>query len=185
MRFLHFFLGLFLVACTNEGITNQTVTNETFPNIEKNEIICSKQNCSGCYSGPEFVNGSDVAHQFSNKMSGKVGDQLKELYRDGEYSKVDFSKIEMSTKGMGSGKVVYQLVIPFKRVDEKCEAYTSFDHVGGWNHAPALEGRTKQLKKALMQGEQLDVSGLKSTPEGLQEYWIQWKNKDLQFECAE
>lgn len=45
--------------------------------------------------------------------------------------------------------------------------------------------RKIQLQKALMQGEKLDLSQLKSTPEGLQEYWIQWKNKEVQVECAE
>ena len=47
----------------------------------------------------------------------------------------------MSTKGMGSGNVIYKLSIPFVRVSEKCDAYTSFDHVGGWNHSPTLTER--------------------------------------------
>ena len=34
-----------------------------------------------------------------------------------------------------------------------------------------------------MKGEQLDISELKQTPEGLQEYWIQWKNKIIQIDC--
>lgn len=149
----------------------------------KNSIECSVNGCSGTYYGPEFINGSDIAHQFSNKMSEKVGDKLKLLYNDSIYSKVDFSKIKMTTKGMGSGKVTYSLEIPFKRVKEKCHAYTSFDHVGGWNHSPALNSRKKQLQKALIKGEQLNISDLKTTPEGLEEYWIQWKNKIVQAEC--
>lgn len=147
------------------------------------EIMCSDSSCEGTYSGAEFINGSDIAHQFSNKMSNKVGDKLKELYDSGEYSIVDFSKIVMSTKGMGSGNVSYKLSIPFKSVNKKCEAYTSFDHVGGWNHKPSLALRKAELSKVLMQGQELNISELKTTPEGLQEYWIQWKNKVKQSSC--
>ncbi len=113
-------------------------------------------------------------------MSASVGDQLKALYNSGDYSKVDFSKIKMSTEGMGSGNVVYTLSIPFMAVKEKCNAYTSFDHVGGWNHTPALAQRKAQLKDVLLRGQHLDISDLKTTAEGLQEYWIQWKHKVTQ-----
>ncbi len=40
-----------------------------------------------------------------------------------------------------------------------------------------------QLKAALMKGHQLNISSLKITKEGLQEYWIQWKHKLVQTEC--
>jgi hypothetical protein len=117
-------------------------------------------------------------------MSAAVGDKLKELYDKEQYSKVDFAGITMSTEGMGSGEVIYELKIPFLRVNSKCEAYTSFDHVGGWNHAPELQKRKKQLGSALLRGDKLDVSGLKRTGENLQEYWIQWRNKEKQSECV-
>jgi hypothetical protein len=146
-------------------------------------ISCSNAECYGHYKGAEFIEGSDIAHQFSNKMSAKVGDKLKELFKSGEYSKVDFDHIIMTTKGMGSGNVIYSLKIPFKRVSTRCEAYTSFDHVGGWNHAPALDARKKQLEKALMANQELDISELKVTAEGLQEYWVQWRNKISQAMC--
>ncbi len=112
----------------------------------------------GTYTGPEFINGSDVAHQFSNKMSAAVGDKLKELYKNELYGKVDFSNIQMSTEGMGTGHVVYSLSIPFVTVKEACDAYTSFDHVGGWNHTPALAKRKQELSKALMEGHELHIS---------------------------
>ncbi len=146
-------------------------------------IECSNSECQGQYQGAEFVNSSDIAHQFSNTMSAEVGDKLKELFKNGMYSQVDFENIEMTTKGMGSGNVIYFIKIPFKRVNSECEAYTSFDHVGGWNHNPALEARKKQLDKALMENHELYISDLKTTPEGLQEYWIQWKNKVTQSMC--
>ena len=158
-------------------------TEATIPSEEQTNILCTNKNCSGTYTGPEFINGSDIAHQFSNKMSQEVGNQLKTLYNSGSYSKVDFANIQMSTEGMGSGRVAYKLTIPFTQVKEKCDAYTSFDHVGGWNHAPELSARKSQLSKVLLKGEVLRISSLKTTPEGLQEYWIQWKNKTLQAGC--
>lgn len=150
---------------------------------EKNGIACSEKGCSGTYTGSEFVNGKDIAHQFSNKMSSAVGDKLKELYYEKNYQKVDFSSIKMTTQGMGSGNVIYKLSIPFIPVNSKCEAYTSFDHVGGWNHKPALSKRKNELRKLTLNGHVLDISELKKTPEGLQEYWIQWKNKKIQSDC--
>ena len=146
-------------------------------------VLCYDNHCQGTYQGPEFINGSDIAHQFSNTMSAKVGDQLKALYNADKYSKVDFDNIIMTTEGMGSGVVTYYLKIPFIQITEKCNAYTAFDHVGGWNHAPALSQRKAQLKKALMKDHQLDISTLKTTKEGLQEYWIQWQHKIVQAEC--
>lgn len=150
---------------------------------EEPSIKCSENGCQGIYEGAEFVNGSDIAHQFSNKISEAVGDQLKELYHSRKYRKVNFSKITMTTNGMGSGHVIYELSIPFMVVPNKCDAYTSFDHVGGWNHRPALSERKIQLQNVLMDGHTLNISDLKTTPEGLQEYWIQWKNRNTQFDC--
>ncbi len=150
---------------------------------ENDEIQCLENGCWGTYEGLEFINGEDIAHQFSNKMSHLVGNKLKELYNKHEYKKVDFSRIKMTTIGMGSGKVIYELYIPFVSVTQKCKAYTSFDHVGGWNHSPALEKRKQELSKLLIEGQELLISDLKITPEGLQEYWIQWKNKITQSDC--
>lgn len=152
-------------------------------NKKTNPITCSKNGCSGAYVGPEFINQSDVAHQFSNTISKVVGDKLKELYQAGIYNQVDFKNIVMTTQGMGSGQVTYYLSIPFKQVVEKCEAYTSFDHVGGWNHTPELSKRKEQLSPSLLESDQLSISELKKTPEGLQEYWFQWRHKETQKEC--
>lgn len=167
-----FLFGLFLVGCNNNSKIPKTTA-----------ISQSSEACAGIYEGPEFRNGSDVAHQFSNEMCELVGDKLKELYGYGQYSKVDFANIKMTTEGMGTGEVVYKLRVPFVRVENKCDAMTSFDHSGGWDHSPALEARKRQLQSALMPGEELDISELKTTSEGLQEYWIQWKNKEVQADC--
>jgi hypothetical protein len=91
----------------------------------------------------------------------------------------------MSTKDMGTGNVTYELVIPFVRVGNKCDARTSFDHSGGWNHAPAIKKRKERLIKVVLPGDSLDISPLKTTPEGLQEFWIQWRNNEIQADCIQ
>jgi len=91
----------------------------------------------------------------------------------------------MTTDGMGSGTVKFKLLIPFARVKDPCQAFTSFDHVGGWNHRPDLEKRKQELNSALLVGDSLNISALKTTIEGLEEHWIQWRNKDLQSNCIQ
>jgi hypothetical protein len=162
-------------------------------NYQIDTPICTDNGCSGKYAGVEFVNkeyqyklgltGVDIAHNYSNLMCKYVGRKLKELYRAGKYSKVDFRNIKMTTKGMDDGDdyVEYTVSIPFKRVDNAYEAMTGFDHSGGWGHPPEIEKRKYQLlhtKKRIIKNKRLYVSGLKSTPEGLQEYWIQWRHAD-------
>ena len=166
---IYFFTSILLFSCKK--------------NDNKSKIICTDSSCVGTYIGPEFYLGDDIAHQFSNKICKSVGDKLKELYKKGDFSKVNFSKILMSTEGMGTGNVIYKITIPFSKVKEKCQAYTSFDHVGGWNHEPDLSERKAQLKSVLLKGETLNISNLIRTKEGLQEYWIQWKNKEIQSNC--
>ena len=118
-------------------------------------------------------------------MSTVVGDKLKELYKKKKFVKVNLLRIQMSTEGMnGVGDVEYRLYFPFEPVSNECLAYTSFDHVGGWDHTPELELRKLALRKALLPGEELVISPLMTTQEGLQEYRIQWKNKDVQANCA-
>ena len=177
LLFCIYFIGMFQMSCQTNKKNIETKTQE------KKGIECTENGCIGTYSGAEFINGKDIAHQFSNKMSNAVGNKLKELYHEKKYKKVDFSLIKMTTQGMGSGKVIYTLLIPFSSVNSKCDAYTSFDHVGGWNHTPALNRRKKELANVSMKGQDLDISELKKTPEGLQEYWIQWKNKKTQSDC--
>ena len=169
------------VLSSSNCISNKKKLDVLVENLH--EITCNDSSCFGKYFGKEFVNGSDIAHQFSNKMSKAVGEKLKELYHTNKFSKVNLSKIQMSTKGMGTGIVTYELNIPIIRVKTKCEAFTSFDHCGGWNHSPAIKTRKERLSKILLLGDSLDISPLNTTPEGLQEYWIQWRNNEIQAEC--
>lgn len=136
------------------------------------QFKCTDNGCSGSYTGPEFIDGSDVAHQFYNTISAAVGDKLKELFDNKLYSQVDLTNISMTTEGMGTGSVVFKLNMPFVHVKDRCDAFTSFDHCGGWNQTPALASRKRQRSSALLIGEELDISELKQTDEGLQKYWI-------------
>ena len=140
----------------------------------------------GIYNGPEFNQKGDIAHQFVNTASNLIGNKLKELYKKGQYSKVNFKGIEMSTKGMGSGNVEFQIKIPFERVSNECDAYTSFDHRGGWGHGEGykLKDLKTELGNAPTKGTSLDISDMKKTPEGLVEYFAQWKNPNYQSHCG-
>ena len=155
--------------------------------------VCNDEGCSGVYKGVEFVDaeymqklkltGTDIAHNYSNIMARYVGDKLKELFKSKKYSKVDFKKIKMTTHGMGDRDryVEYRVYIPFVRVDKKRQAMTGFDHSGGWGHTPDLKKRKRDLLKGrIVKNRKLYVSPLYKTPEGLEEYWIQWKHTDLQ-----
>ncbi len=154
--------------------------------------ICDGSGCSGTYTGVEFNSSGDIAHQYSNTITKSVGLKLKELYKSGTYVKVNFQGIKMTTKGMGSGNVVFTVEIPFVSVSNKCDAMTGFAHVGGWGHAPALSARKQEIlsyipdgkNENVVLGNKLDISQLTTTKEGLQEYWIQWKHKDYQSECS-
>jgi hypothetical protein len=160
------------------------------------EPVCTESGCKGRYTGPEFKKmgdntKSDIAHQYSNVITKAVAAKLKDLYKNGIYSRVNFSGIKMETKGMGTGNVTYTVDIPFERANDKCDARTGFAHVGGWGHEPELQTRKKEIWGYIPPGKSrntvvdnhLDVSQLTTTPEGLEEYWIQWKHWDYQSDC--
>ncbi len=191
------------IVCSCKGNSNKQI----FTDSEQDQLVldsshnlpftciidtpfCTDSACSGMYRGVEFVseryinqldlNGTDVAHQYSNKMCEYVGNKLKQLYRDSLYSKVDFRRIRISTKGMNgdSNYVEYRVYIPFKRVP-KNQAMTAFDHCGGWGHKPELKKRKFDLLSSpnkIVKNRRLWISKLFKTKEGLQEYWIQWQH---------
>lgn len=154
--------------------------------------VCTEDAVSGCYKGVEFVDseymvklrltGTDIAHNYSNMIARYVGDHLKKLYRESKYSKVDLKKIKMTTRGMGDDDryVEYCVSIPLVKVS-KSNAMTGFDHSGGWGHPPDIEQRKEDLLKgSIVKRKKLFISPLYKTPEGLEEYWIQWQHTALQ-----
>ena len=151
-------------------------------------LVCNDSFCKVNYSGPEFTihKGEiiDTAHRMSNLISGEVGKKLKILFNNKKYAKVDLKKIRMTSIDMDNlGSVKLEIFIPFKRVKNPCEARTGFDHSGGWDHDPEIEKRKKKLS-GIAVCEELEISPLIKTPENFQEYWIQWKHKDFQENCA-
>lgn len=148
--------------------------------------------CFGTYRGIEFIhpafiakynlNGTDIAHQYSNKICEYVGKHLKREFLRQNYLRVQLSKIKMKTVGMNDDDnyVEYSVYIPFQKCS-RAQAMTSFDHCGGWGHVPEILKRKMDLLNSpnkIVWRRKLYVSRLYKTPEGLQEYWIQWKHKD-------
>ena len=180
------FSTLLLFSCTDNKEDKIKKQNRE---IKKDLIIvCTDSLCSLNYSGPEFTiqKGEiiDTAHRMSNLISGEVGKKLKSLFDKKKYAKVDLKKIRMTSIDMDNlGYVKLEIFIPFKRVKNPCEASTSFDHSGGWDHDPEIEKRKKELS-GIAVCEKLEISPLIRTPENFQEYWIQWKHKDFQANCA-
>ena len=178
--------ALLLFSCSSPK-KEEVKTTKVKP--EKNLVlVCNDSFCSVNYTGPEFTihKGEiiDTAHRMSNLISGEVGKKLKSLYNKKKYAKVDLKKIKMTSIDMNnSGSVKLEIFIPFKRVNNPCEARTGFDHSGGWDHDPEIEERKKQLL-GIAVCEELEISPLIKTPENFQEYWIQWKHKDFQVNCA-
>lgn len=147
--------------------------------IQTNNILCTTEACIGAYSGPEFVNKLDIAHQFSNQMANEVGRTLKTNYKKGTFLKVDLGKIKMTTKHMDNrGNVIYSINIPFVKVSDSCQACTAFDHRGGWGHKVP----EKTIISTFKHKKKLEYKEC-STPEGLQEFWIQWQHKHWQKNC--
>ena len=187
------------------GLLNEQLTSTGY-NLPQGHVepTCTDVGCKGTYDGPQFIkigkksNGDDVwndiAHDYSNTMSNYVGIKLKELYNRGIYVKVDLKNIVMTAVSVkndeSSDPTKVTINIPFIRVKNKCDAYTSFDHAGGWGHLYInLNNRKTQLSSLLLPGETLDVSDLNQTNKtdpttSLNEYWIQWKNKTTQSDCA-
>jgi hypothetical protein len=187
------------------GLLNEQLTSTGY-NLPQGHVepTCTDVGCKGTYDGPQFIkigknqNGDDVwndiAHDYSNTMSNYVGIKLKELYNRGIYVKVDLKNIVMTAVPVkndeNSDPTKVTINIPFIRVKNKCDAYTSFDHAGGWGHLYInLNNRKTQLSSLLLPGETLDVSDLNQTNKtdpttSLNEYWIQWKNKTTQSDCA-
>ena len=180
------FSTLLLFSCTDNKEDKIKKQNRE---IKKDLIIvCTDSFCSLNYSGPEFTiqKGEiiDTAHRMSNLISGEVGKKLKSLFDKKKYAKVDLKKIRMTSIDMDNlGSVKLEIFIPFKRVKNPCEASTSFDHSGGWDHDPEIEERKKKLL-GIAVCEELEISPLIRTPENFQEYWIQWKHKEFQANCA-
>ena len=177
--------ALLIFSCSNP---KKEVKNTKIIPKKNLVLVCNDSFCKVNYSGPEFTihKGEiiDTAHRMSNLISGEVGKKLKILFNNKKYAKVDLKKIRMTSIDMDNlGSVKLEIFIPFKRVQNLCEARTGFDHSGGWDHDPEIEIRKKDLS-GIAVCKEVEISPLIKTPENFQEYWIQWKHKEFQANCA-
>ncbi len=157
-------------------------------------INISSNGVSGTYIGPS-QNPNDTTHRFINTIATIVGDELKKLYNKGQWTIVDLDGIKLETiidKTLGNtiknntGQVEFKVDIPFIQVNNACDAYTSFDRRGGWGHGEGykLDDLKDEVGHLPTKGTSLDISDMKKTPEGLVEYFAQWKNPNYQSHCG-
>jgi len=146
----------------------------------------------GTYKGLEFVDTgdvmyNDVAHQFSNFVADTLGKFLKASYKAGNYYSIDFKKTKITTKGMDmKDTVVYCINMVFKKTD-KCGASTGIEHCGSWG-GQADDLLKKRLDETITNLAPLCIGRPKTckyvTDEKFKEYWIQFKHKNYQGDCA-
>lgn len=146
----------------------------------------------GTYKGLEFVDTgdvmyNDVAHQFSNFVADTLGKFLKASYKAGNYYSIDFKKTKITTKGMDmKDTVVYYINMVFKKTD-KCGASTGIEHCGSWG-GQADDLLKKRLDETITNLAPLCIGRPKTykyvTDEKFKEYWIQFKHKNYQGDCA-
>ena len=146
----------------------------------------------GTYKGLEFVDTgdvmyNDVAHQFSNFVADTLGKFLKASYKAGNYYSIDFKKTKITTKGMDmKDTVVYCINMVFKKTD-KCGASTGIEHCGSWG-GQADDLLKKRLDETVTNLAPLCIGRPKTykyvTDEKFKEYWIQFKHKNYQGDCA-
>jgi len=146
----------------------------------------------GTYKGLEFVDTgdvmyNDVAHQFSNFVADTLGKFLKASYKAGNYYSIDFKKTKITTKGMDmKDTVVYCINMAFKKTD-KCGASTGIEHCGSWG-GQADDLLKKRLDETITNLAPLCIGRPKTykyvTDEKFKEYWIQFKHKNYQGDCA-
>ena len=146
----------------------------------------------GTYKGLEFVDTgdvmyNDVAHQFSNFVADTLGKFLKASYKAGNYYSIDFKKTKITTKGMDmKDTVVYCINMVFKKTD-KCGASTGIEHCGSWG-GQEDDLLKKRLDETIQKLAAISIGRPKTckyvTKEKFKEYWIQFKHKNYQGDCA-
>ena len=147
------------------------------------------------YTGPEFYGGDGTVHALANTVASKVGEQLRALYAAGTYVRVNLNKITYKTKTIECDEVKwpdpdesicinFKISVPFVKVEDKCQAFTSIEHGGSWggNNADANTTINKsKVEKINLDGDEFDTSEIIKDENGkVTEYWFQWRNKGKQ-----
>lgn len=178
-------------ACNEESSTSTTLKNQL-----KTTVIV-KQSDSLIYvyyKGPEFLNDVDTAHRISNLTAHLVGEQLKQNFEKGHYSKVDFQRSFVKVSGKArfefpSEEIVhYTLYFPIQKVKTKREAFTGFEHRGTWvgNEIDEdFQEWKKRMNASISVGKTEEF--LYQSEGAFREYWLQFQHvdyqKDLKLKC--
>lgn len=80
IKLLAVLLSLMLTICIGKAQTSN--------------LNCNDKQCAGSYEGPEFIDGSDVAHQFSNEMASEVGVKQKHFIKKVNTEKLTFRTLQ-------------------------------------------------------------------------------------------
>jgi hypothetical protein len=145
--------------------------------ISSNEFVAS-------YTGPDFANGEDIAHQLSNFVADTLGKYLKAEYKKGAYKKIDFEKTKIQTLKNHPDSVYFTIQMPLLNASN-CEAFTCVDHRGSWVHNTKktdndLKDFLASIRKVENHKEEIKLF---QTTSGYYEYWVQFRHPIIQETC--
>lgn len=81
----------------------------------------------------QSATGGDAIHQLSNIAANVVGKDLKQLYSNSKFYKVDMSGIKMDYGKDTNNKTYYYITIPLVAVKDNKSAYVNIEHRGSWS----------------------------------------------------
>lgn len=148
------------------------------------KVKITKKDFFATYTGPDFLNGEDIAHQLSNFVADTLGKYLKAAFKKGNFKKIDFEKTKIETNKNHPDSVYYTIYMPFSSVT-KCEAFTCIDHRGSWVRNTKktdndLHEFVTSISKSTNHKEEIKLF---QTTTGYYEYWVQFRHPILQESC--
>lgn len=185
-RMISVFLTLSLFLSCSETpkkqITKKKETIQEQPSIYKVKI--TQKDFYASYTGPDFLNGEDIAHQLSNFVADTLGKYLKAEFKKGNFKKIDLEKTKIETNKNHPDSVYYTIYMPLSSVT-KCEAFTCIDHRGSWvrnikKTDNDLHEFITSISKSTNHKEEIKLF---QTSSGYYEYWVQFRHPILQENC--
>lgn len=136
-------LGSLNYETSDEELSNNDFINSPSPNdpevtYEKTgdtwkfRFVEQNRGISGFNLKEQSATGQDAIHQLSNVAANIVGQDLKQLYSNGKYYKVDMNNIKMEYGKNTNNKTYYYITIPLISVKDDKSAYINFEHKGSW-----------------------------------------------------
>jgi len=81
----------------------------------------------------QSATGNDAIHQLSNVAANVVGSDLKQLFSNSKFYKVDMAGLKMEYGVDKNNKTYYYITIPLIAVKDDKSAYVNFEHKGSWS----------------------------------------------------